>query len=76
MWFYDTGIKSVGIIYIKQLSINSFGTYINNNLCERCDNPEASANNVYMHFTGCNSWDSLNGQISNVPRDLSEWEKS
>ena len=34
----------------------------------------AAANNVYLHVTGCDEWDELDGQISDEPTDIAKWE--
>lgn len=41
---------------------------------ESCHSPQAEADNVYMHVTGCYDWDCLDGEVDDVPSDLSEWE--
>lgn len=33
-----------------------------------------AADDVYMHVTGCNGWDDLDGTID-APTDVYEWEK-
>lgn len=71
MWRYKSPI---GNIYIKYLPEHrAYGTIYNGIVWETCDNPQASADNVYCHCTGCPEWDML-CDIDNVPTDLSEWE--
>ena len=42
---------------------------------EACNTPQAEADNVYMHCTGCYEWDRLDGTVLDCPTDLSGWEK-
>lgn len=72
MWRYKSPI---GNIYIKRLSDGSYGMIYNETVWETCDTPQAEADNVYMHATGCNAWDLLDTSGINVPNDLSEWER-
>ena len=37
--------------------------------------PQAAADDVYTHATGCSNWDLHDCQIDNAPVDLTEWEK-
>lgn len=76
MWRFETEIKSVGTICIEFIpSEGGYGTTINGTVWEVCDTPQASADNVYMHCTGCYEWDSLFSRQLEVPHDLSEWKK-
>lgn len=73
MWRY---ISPIGVICIKYLPEHSaYGTIYDGIVWETCDNPQASADNVYCHCTGCLDWDLLDGTVLDVPTDLSEWEK-
>ncbi len=71
MWVYHSPI---GNLYIKRLHNERYGLVYNNTVWESCHSPQAEADNVYSHVTGCYDWDRLDGQISDVPADLSEWE--
>lgn len=71
MWKYESPI---GALFIKQLNDGHYGLIYNGTVWESCDSPQAEADNVYMHCTGCYDWDKLDGRIPNVPHDLSEWE--
>ena len=71
MWKYESPI---GTLFIKQLNDGRYGLIYSGTVWESCGSPQAEADNVYMHCTGCYDWDKLDGQIPNVPHDLSEWE--
>lgn len=72
MWKYDSPI---GPIYIKYFPKEKMYGMVYNNVCwEGCSTPQAEANNVYMHCTGCPDWDLLDGEVEDAPSDLSEWE--
>lgn len=71
MWKYDSPI---GPLYIKRLSDGRYGLIYNETVWESCHSPQAEADNVYMHCTGCHEWDQLDGKVPDVPTDLSEWE--
>lgn len=72
MWIYRSPI---GNIFIKRLSDGTYGMIYNNVVWEACDTPQAEADNVYMKVTGCSDWDSSDVPSSDIPTDLSEWEK-
>ena len=72
MWKYESPI---GPLYIKQLSNGRYGLLFNGSIWESSHSPQAEADNVYMHCTGCSEWDSLDGKVPDVPADLSEWER-
>lgn len=74
MWTYESPIGTFTIKYIPET--NLYGTILNGILYETCDTPYASADNIFCHCIGCYEWDSLEGQITNVPSDLSEWIKN
>ncbi len=71
MWKYESPI---GTLYIKRLNDGSYGLVYNGTVWESSQSPQAEANNVYVHSTGCYDWDQLDGQIPDVPTDLNEWE--
>lgn len=71
MWVYHSPI---GDIFIKQLPDKRFGMIYNDTVWEASVTPQIEADNIYCHVTGCFEWDVLDGQICNVPMDLSEWE--
>ncbi len=71
MWKYESPI---GPLFIKRLKNGSYGFIYDNTVWESSYSPQAEADNVYMHCTGCYDWDRLDGQIPDVPTDLSEWE--
>lgn len=72
MWKYESPI---GTLYIKHLNDGSYGFIYNGTVWESSDSPQAEADNIYMHCTGCYDWDRLDGQIPGVPTDLSGWER-
>ncbi len=50
-------------------------------ICDECygsyHSPITAADDVYLHVTGCDEWDSLDGDYSfDVPTDLFEWDKA
>lgn len=71
MWKYDSPI---GPLYIKRLNNGRYGLIYDGTVWESCHTPQAEADNVYMHCTGCYEWDSLDGHVPDVPVDLGEWE--
>lgn len=71
MWVYHAPI---GDLFIKRLSNGRYGLEFNGTIWESCHSPQAEADNVYCHCTGCYEWDSLDGLVDG-PTDLSEWEK-
>lgn len=71
MWKYESPI---GPLYIKKLNNGHYGFIYDNTVWDSCPSPQAVADNIYMHCTGCFDWDSLDGHVPNVPTDLTEWE--
>ena len=71
MWVYHSPI---GDIFIKQLNNGRYGMIHKGIVWESCHSPQAEADNVYMHVTGCYDWDCLDGEVDDVPTDLSAWE--
>lgn len=71
MWKYESPI---GPLYIKKLPDGRFGLLFKDNLWEASHSPQAEADNVYHHMTGCDEWDLLDGKVLDAPSDLSEWE--
>lgn len=71
MWRY---VSPIGPLFIQKLSNGRYGLFYNDTIWESCHSLEAEAGNVYMHCTGCSKWDVLDGQVPDVPMDLSEWE--
>lgn len=70
MWIYKSPI---GQLTIKQLSNGRYGLFYSDELYGSWDSPQAAADEVYTHTTGCDKWDFLDGQIEDTPPDLSEW---
>lgn len=61
----------VGILKIVLQPDGTFGLCHNETVWEACDTPQAEADNVFCHVTGCDEWDSCPDA---GPSDLSEWE--
>lgn len=72
MWIYHSPI---GDLCIKRLPNGRYGLLYQDTIWESSITPQAEADNVYTHTTGCWDWDQLDGNIDDVPIDLSEWEK-
>lgn len=72
MWIYNSPI---GRFTIKQLSNGRYGLFYSDELYGSWHSPQAAADEIYTHTTGCNRWDTLDGQIDDVPTYISEWIK-
>ena len=72
MWKYESPI---GPLYIKQLSNGRYGLLYNGTVWESSHSPQAEADNLYTHCTGCDEWDALDGKVPDAPTDISEWER-
>lgn len=73
VWKY---LSTIGPIYIKYIpALNRYGMFYDGECWETCPTPQAEADNVYMHCTGCYEWDKLDGTVLDCPTDLSGWEK-
>ena len=70
MWYFDTPI---GRLYIQKLTSGRYGFVYDGTVWESCHTPQAEADNVYLHVTGCDDWDL---STLEAPADLSEWEYS
>ena len=72
MWKYDSPI---GTLYIKYIpSEHLYGLYYDGICWEACDTPQAEADNVFMHCTGCSEWD-LTKDVPDCPTNISEWDQ-
>ena len=69
-WKYHSPI---GTLYIIELNDGTFGFEYNGVIWETCDTPEAEADNIFLHVTACQAWDSLQPSPSD-PSDLTEWD--
>lgn len=67
MWIYRSPI---GILKIVRQPDGTFGLCHNETVWEACDTPQAEADNVFCHVTGCDEWDSCPDA---GPSDLSEF---
>lgn len=71
MWVYRSPI---GNLYIQRQPDSSYGLLYRGTVWESCSTPEAEADNVRAHCTGCDAWDQLGEQDCETPFDLSDWE--
>ena len=67
MWKYESPI---GPLIIRELS-DGFGFEYDGVIWEACETPQAEADNIARHVTGCPEWD---GCQFDAPPDLSGWE--
>lgn len=72
MWRYKSPI---GNIYIKRLSDGRYGMIYNDTVWESCNTPQEAADNVLMQSTCCSEWDMYDISNTDVPQDISEWER-
>lgn len=72
MWRYNSPI---GSLYIKRLSDGRYGLIYDGTVWESCNTPQAEADNVLMQCTGCSAWDMFDASNTDIPNDLSEWER-
>ena len=70
MWVYNSPI---GAIRIFMVSSGRYALEIAGIVYGSYHSPEAAADDVYMHATGCAEWDMLSGKVPGEPTDLSEW---
>ncbi len=70
MWYYHSPI---GVMKIFQ---SNSGRFILEILGERFfyHSPQAAADDVYCHTTGCYEWDSLDGSVLDVPSGIRDWD--
>ena len=68
MWVYHS---QIGDLFIKQLDDGRFGFLYNGTVWESCSTPQAEADNIFCHVTGCSEWDN---STFDSPSDLSGWE--
>jgi len=68
MWIYRSRIGTLRIVRTKE---GKYGLMYDGTIWEACSTPQAEADNVYCHVTGCDEWDSCE---ESGPQDLSEWE--
>lgn len=67
MWVYHS---SIGDLHIVPLPDGTFGLEYDGTVWEACTSPQAEADNVYCHATGCTAWDNC---PEDGPTDLSQW---
>ena len=72
MWVYHSPI---GPFVIKRLQNGKYGLLYADEIWGQWSPPQAAADDVYTHTTGCYDWDKLDCQIEDVPTDLLEWER-
>ncbi len=71
MWKYHSPIGELSIKYIPSQQV--YGFFYKNQCWGAANNPQALADNVYVHCSGCYDWDKLDGEVDDCPTDLSEW---
>ena len=71
-WAYRSPI---GTMYIRKLEDGRYGLLIDGIVWGSSHNPQALADNVFCHATGCYDWDRLDTMVSDVPTSIHEWEK-
>lgn len=72
MWVYHSPI---GDLVVKLWTNGRYALLHNGECYGFWATPQAAADEVYTHTTGCSEWDALDCQVDDVPTDLSEWEK-
>ena len=70
MWVYHSPI---GAMVISQQENGRYYLLLNDERYGSWHSPDAAADDVYHHVTGCFDWDSMDGQVD-APADLSGWE--
>lgn len=69
MWTYHSPI---GKMLIQRQKNGRYCLVLNNERYGSWHSPDAAADDVCHHATGCSDWDLLDGQV-NPPADLSGW---
>ena len=70
MWVYKSPI---GLLRIQKTREGQYGLWLGGKCYETSNDPQAEADNVYVHVTGCWEWDRLDGKVD-APTCLAEWE--
>ena len=70
LWVYHS---KIGDLYIKRLPNGRYGFLYDGTMWESCHSPQAAADNIARHCTGCYDWDRLDGD-PDYPSDLSDWD--
>ncbi|MDD4601488.1 MAG: hypothetical protein PHQ46_10620 [Negativicutes bacterium] len=74
MYIYKSPIGLMKIIFDR--NVGKFALVINGTCYGHYHSAVAAADDVYVHETGCNDWDLLDGDILDSPSDISEWERA
>ena len=72
MWVYHSPI---GDLIIKRWTNGKYVLLYDNERYGFWASPQAVADEVYTHSTGCTEWDLLDCQVEDEPSDLSEWQR-
>lgn len=65
----------IGLMIIKYNPESQRFLLIINDMCYGSyHSAVAAADDVYVHVTGCDEWDFLDGEVLDSPSDISEWE--
>lgn len=73
MYIYNSPIGLMKIIYDG--NVGRFALVINDICYGHYHSAVVAADDVYVHVTGCNDWDLLDGQILDAPTDIYEWKQ-
>jgi len=68
---YESPVGPMIIGYDKNAKM--YALIINQELVGHYYSNVAAADDVYMHVTGHDEWDNLDGEIDSVPTDINEW---
>lgn len=71
VWVYSSPIGQMKII---RNDSGRYSLFIDDAFYGSYHSAEKAADDVYLHETGFDSWDSLDGSIPDAPANLSEWE--
>lgn len=72
MWIYRSPI---GVFSIMRMPDGKYGLCYDSECYGSYENPVQAADDVYLHVTGCDEWDDLDGKVPDEPTDLGEWER-
>lgn len=74
LYYYKSPI---GPMYIKyDQSKGNYLLIINGIDYGHYQSPDAAADDVFCHSTGCFEWDKLDGSMIDVPTSIAEWDKA
>lgn len=73
MYIYKSPIGLMRIFYNENVA--RYSLVINDTCYGNYHSAVAAADDVYVHETGCNDWDLLDGEVSDVPTDIYQWQQ-